>query len=87
MEKEKWSCEVFSRKMHRHVAKSAFCSSFAKRVNGTTPNQERGDSALQAAEWGRKRERRKKEKDALLAPTICQVLPPMFFYLIPRDSQ
>ena len=86
MEKEKWSCEDFSRKMHRHVAKSAFCISFAKRANGT-PNQERGDSALQAAEWGRKRERRKKEKDALLAPTICQVLSPMFFYLILRDSQ
>ena len=65
-------CEGSSRKIHRQVAKTAFCTSFAKTVN-RAPNQERGDSDLQAAEWGRNAERRKKEKNPFSAPTICQV--------------
>ena len=49
-----------------------FCTFFAKTVN-RAHNQERGDSDLQVAEWGRNAERRKKENNAFLASTICQV--------------
>ena len=48
-----------------------FCTSFVKTVN-RAHNQERGDSDLQVAEWGRNTERWKKENNAFSASTICQ---------------
>lgn len=52
---------------------------FAKREKEPLFKREKEDSALQAADWRRNKERRKRGKNIYLAPVIRQAFSPTFF--------